>query len=461
MSRLRRYLFNRSNIFVIFLVLVFSANIYLSIRSSPQVLGQRQTILRTESIVKDSFNNYRITFSDSGGYWLTNNYKGPQLKLGVEIQAEVKYIDFDEQNKFTLYNLSKGYKGNIEILSIFGVKGCDLQCKYIGLVDGVKNGIGKIFLESSCNGERWLTKFLAPKISCQDISSLSKGLLIGNVSFSQESKEVFRKTGINHLVAVSGFQVVLIGSFLEWLFLKFQVSKRSRLIAIILSVIGFLTLVGPEPPILRSVLSIIISFMVILMGRRVPQNKVLIYSALILLTLNPFLIFSISFQLSYLASFALINSFSISVPEAKNSEKVEEISLELPVEEKLIKWSRSISGYLVANISIFLYTLPIIVSLNGYVSIWSILINIILVPMIPIVSLLNIFALIPFVGQFINIFPLAFESILLELLNNEFLNTQPLKLSPFGVSELIVYYFVLIVSNILIKYYIDYREIKD
>jgi competence protein ComEC len=270
-----------------------------------------------------------------------------------------------------------------------------------------------------------------------------------------------RKTGINHIVAVSGFQVVLISSFLEWLFIKGGLTRRYRIILTSISVILFLTLVGPEPPILRSVLSIIISFFVTLIGRKVPQNKVLIYSALILLWYNPFLIFSISFQLSYLATFGLINSFSAPIfPMKQGAGDVIEINVPLLSEEKLLHWSRSISSYIIANISIFLYTLPIIVSLNGYVSIWSILINIVLIPLIPIVSLLNIFALLPIVGGYINIFSLSFESILLQFLASQFLQSEPLRLSIFSKTELFVYYTILITSSTLVKYYFEYREYK-
>jgi competence protein ComEC len=178
-----------------------------------------------------------------------------------------------------------------------------------------------------------------------------------------------------------------------------------------------------------------------MIGRKVPQNKILIYSGLILLWFNPFLIFSISFQLSYLATFALINSFSIPLFTNKKDLKFDQIeNSNTPMigEEKLFEWSNSTSGYVIANLSIFLYTLPIIVMLNGYVSVWSILINMILIPIIPLISLLNIFALIPFVGSFINIFPLIME------------------LSQFNPTEISIYYLILLISNTLLKYYFEY-----
>ncbi|MBC7472092.1 MAG: ComEC/Rec2 family competence protein [candidate division SR1 bacterium] len=462
MARLWRYLFNRSNIFVFVLILFTLVNTYLSIHNNSTVNNQVKTLIRIEESSKDNFNAIRLVISDPTGHWTINNYKGPKLNLGHEIIADIKHSSFDENNKYTNYFLGKGLSGNAEIGYIYSIKVCDFQCRYINFISSTKRFVGDIFLQSACNSERWVTKFFATSVGCLDIANLSKGLLIGDVSFSPNAKELFRKTGINHIVAVSGFQVVLISSFLEWLLIKGRVSRRFRFIIIALFIIVFLTLVGPEPPILRSVLSIVISFMVMMIGRKVPLNKVLIYSALILLWWNPFLLLSISFQLSYLASFALINSFSIPLLFTKSSTDSDLLKNDVMLgEEKLLTWSGSISGYIIANFSIFFYTLPIIVSLNGYVSLWSILINMVLVTVVPLISLLNIFALLPFIGPYINIFPLIMESIILEFLNSHFLNYEPLKLSSFSIIEISVYYFILFTSNILLKYYFDFESSKD
>jgi competence protein ComEC len=377
--------------------------------------------------------------------------------------TDINYSDFKKDDRHNTYFLSKGLKGVATLGSIYAVKSCDLNCKYINLISNTKRVVSDIFLQSACNSERWLTAFFASSLSCLDVSNLSKGLLIGDVNFSPSARELFKKTGINHVVAVSGFQVVLISSFLEWLMIKGRIARKFRFLITAVFVILFLTLVGPQPPILRSVLSIIISFFVLMIGRNVPQNKILIYSGLILLWFNPFLIFSISFQLSYLATFALINSFSIPIFRNKTFSKSEQVqdSAMMTGEDKLLNWSSSISGYIIANLTIFLYTLPIIVLLNGYVSLWSIAINMALIPIIPLISLLNIFALIPFIGSYINIFPLTMESLILQFLNINFLNSEPLRLSQFNTSEVVIYYAILFISNTLLKYYFDFEYKKS
>jgi ComEC/Rec2-related protein len=461
MARLWRYLFNRSNLFVFFLIILTAANIYLSTNSYNILQTTGESLARIEEVTKDSFNITKIVISNKDGYWLIDNYKGVKVNLGYEILADISFDKFKKNERQDKYFLSKGLRGNANISSIYTIKDCDLNCKYINLISNTKRFASDVFLQSACNNEKWVSGFFAKSINCLDIANLSKGLLIGDVSFSPTAKELFRKTGINHIVAVSGFQVVLISSFLEWLMVRVRVSRRYRFIITASFIIIFLTLVGPQPPILRSVLSIIISFFVFLIGRKVPQNKVLIYSGIILLWLNPFLIFSISFQLSYLATFGLINSFSIPLTAIKNIDSKTERRVENSTmigEEKLLKWSDSVSGYLIANLSIFLYTMPIIVLLNGYVSIWSIIINMVLIPIIPMISLLNIFALLPLIGSYINIFPLTMESMILQFLNTNFLNSEPLRLSQFSILELIIYYTILLIANVLLKYYFEYER---
>jgi hypothetical protein len=181
MSRLWRYLFNRSNLFVAFLIILTGVNIILVTRLSNFAESQNKLIVRVEDITKDNFNLTKIILSDQNGYWLVEDYKGSKLNLGYEILVDIKYSKFKNDNKYSTYFLSKGLKGTADIINIYSFKSCDLNCKYINLINNSKRYIGDIFLQSSCNSERWLSKFFANSISCLDIANLSKGLLIGDV----------------------------------------------------------------------------------------------------------------------------------------------------------------------------------------------------------------------------------------------------------------------------------------
>ncbi|NJK70943.1 MAG: hypothetical protein HC932_01615 [Thermales bacterium] len=107
------------------------------------------------------------------------------------------------------------------------------------------------------------------------------------------------------MVAVSGFQVVLLTSFLERILFKLSLPKYLRILLSVFSMLLLILLVGPQPPVLRSVMTLLIIYLALSLGRSVEYIRALIYSAIVLLFINPYYIYSISFQLSFLASFAL------------------------------------------------------------------------------------------------------------------------------------------------------------
>jgi ComEC/Rec2-related protein len=468
MNRFLRYVFNLPNLFIFFLLFLTALNTFISIQDY-HVNNQNLTrTLRVVEIQKDKFSRLNLTLEGNNGRWLIDNYKGESLKLGQEYEAIWSFTTLNSTDKNDLYDLSNGNNGKTALLQMIAKKGCDLYCRYLSFIDNLKYQINDNFLRSSCNTERWLTKFLAPNIACTDISSLSRGLLIGGVTFSPEAKQLFKLSGINHVVAVSGFQVVLIASFLEWLLGNSRLRRNWRIALILIFVFGFVTLVGPQPPIIRSFLSILISSFALLLGRSRPQNRILIYSAIIMLWLNPFIIFSISFQLSFLASFALINSFSIKSAITSTTEKINELVASNAEGVEILnitnltrganKFVFAITSILTTNLSIFLYTLPIIVQLNGFISPLSIIVNIILLPIVPVVSLLNIAALIPYIGGFINIFALSIESIILQGLNSILSANPTFGFGKFTTLETTLYYTILVLANIILKYYFDHKN---
>jgi hypothetical protein len=168
MARLWRYLFNRSNLFVGFLIFFTAVNTYLSTNTGIVLQSQNKSAVRVEEITKDNFNITKIAISDSNGYWLIDNYKGDKINLGFEILADVTYSKFKKDDKHNNYFLSKGFKGNASLITVYGVRNCDLSCKYINLIANTKRIISDIFLQSACNSERWITNFFAKALSCHD-----------------------------------------------------------------------------------------------------------------------------------------------------------------------------------------------------------------------------------------------------------------------------------------------------
>jgi ComEC/Rec2-related protein len=432
-NHLIRYLFNWSNWFVVFLIACTLGQVYFTINSVEQKSEPTFTTFRVLEIEKSSFGTLKTVIeTNQGNYEISSKTPQNSLKKGYEYKGLVSFSQYSTENKKEIYDLSSGIKGEASIDSGMIVKGCDLKCKMIQNLGQTEFYLDRLFSEYSCQKLQWLSKLLAPDIPCNDIGTFSKGLLIGGVHFSDSSKQIIRQSGISHLVAVSGFQVVLLAGFIEWIFLQLRISKLKRFVCTTVVLLAFGALVGFDPPIVRAILMTMITYFALILGRSQPKNNILIYTAIIMLWVNPFYLYSVSFQLSFLATFGLMNGT-------------------LPLENLGTKLA-SLLELLWINLRIFLITLPVILYLNGGFAWYSIPINFVLLPLTPFVSLLDIFSIIPFSGEFIHIFTLGIEALILQTLHDIVQTGGQTAMKPMTTIELILYYIFLVILLVIINY---------
>ncbi len=121
-------------------------------------------------------------------------------------------------------------------------------------------------------------------------------------------KEIFSKAGIMHIMAVSGLHAGIVALLVAWLlfFFKGKLAPIREIVAITsLWVFAFIT--GLAPSVMRSALM----FSFLIAGRLIkrPVNPInsLLASAFVLIIASPSVIFSSSFQLSYMAVFFIIS----------------------------------------------------------------------------------------------------------------------------------------------------------
>ncbi|WP_106791892.1 ComEC/Rec2 family competence protein [Aquimarina sp. Aq78] len=141
--------------------------------------------------------------------------------------------------------------------------------------------------------------------------SIINALLLGQrQDISQDTFDDYRDAGAIHILAVSGLHVgiilLLLNLFLKPLNRYHKNGKIIKLILTILSLWCFAIIAGLSPSVLRAVT--MFSFLAIGMQIR---SKTSIYNSLfislfILICFNPLLLFSVGFQLSYLAVFAIV-----------------------------------------------------------------------------------------------------------------------------------------------------------
>ena len=125
------------------------------------------------------------------------------------------------------------------------------------------------------------------------------GMLIGDTShISDESKLDFQKSGITHLLAVSGSNVAYVVVMTKFLFQKFLGKKISNIITI-LTISIFVLISGASASVVRAGIMAIIIILAEIFARAPNTYATVAVSALLILLYNPFIICDIGFILSF------------------------------------------------------------------------------------------------------------------------------------------------------------------
>jgi competence protein ComEC len=144
----------------------------------------------------------------------------------------------------------------------------------------------------------------------KDELGIAEALLIGYTNdLDKDLVQAYSNTGVVHIIAISGMHLGLIYVMLVWLFGKLPFIRNSKLlqVVLILSCLWlFSLLTGASASVLRSA----VMFSCIAIGKNfVRQSSIynsLAASAFILLCYNPYYLWDVGFQLSYLAVIGIV-----------------------------------------------------------------------------------------------------------------------------------------------------------
>jgi len=152
----------------------------------------------------------------------------------------------------------------------------------------------------------------------EPFGAVIRGMLYGDdgeIPF--QIKTDMRRAGLSHLLAVSGSNVSLFVLGLMNLLIFFILSRIQAAYAATLALVLFTIFVGFDPPIVRAAIMAGVAILGIFIGRPGSTLNALLLAATIMLFLDPRLIFSASFMLSFMATLA------ISVVAPKIAEKLD------------------------------------------------------------------------------------------------------------------------------------------
>ncbi len=139
----------------------------------------------------------------------------------------------------------------------------------------------------------------------QPQAALLSGMVLGvKEDMPAEFKSALRRTSTIHMVVVSGQNLTLLSGFI----LSFvTILGRKKTILVSLGVIFFYAvLTGLQVPVLRAALMVSLASLAQLTNREGQSVRILLITALVMLIYQPNWLFSISFQLSFLATIGVV-----------------------------------------------------------------------------------------------------------------------------------------------------------
>lgn len=213
-------------------------------------------------------------------------------------------------------------------------------------------------------------------------ASLLMGILIGaRKTLPQSVIDNFNTAGVSHVIAISGYNISIIIKSLEYLAKLF--GRRFSFWLSLIIIFGFVIISGASASVIRAAVMGSLLLVAFNIGRQYSITPALFFSALVMLIINPKILFwDIGFQLSFAATFGIVY-FS-------------------PLLDKLTSgWPNpiQIKSILLTTMAAIVSTLPFILFYFGRLSLVAPLVNILILPFVPLTMLLGFLTVLPIVGS--------------------------------------------------------------
>lgn len=203
---------------------------------------------------------------------------------------------------------------------------------------------------------------------------LGKGLLLGiDGALGADIEADFRRTGIIHIVVLSGYNVMLVVAFILFVF-SFFLPFRWRLGCGFVAIVAFALIVGLSATVVRASIMASLVLLADLIGRRYDVLRALLFAGVLMILVNPYiLVYDVGFQLSFMATLGLI----LIVPHFET--RFASVAAK--------RWK--LSDFLFATLATQIAVLPLLMYHIGEVSLIAVVVNVLVLPLVPVAMLLT------------------------------------------------------------------------
>jgi len=238
-------------------------------------------------------------------------------------------------------------------------------------VEIIESGFGNPIISVLLKGKE---KFIdsIEKIIPEPAVGLGSGLLLGvKSSLGEDIETDFRRTGIIHIVVLSGYNVMLVVAFILYFF-SFFLPLRSRMIAGIVAIVCFALVVGLSATVVRASIMAGLVLFAQSYGKQYDVLRGLFLAGLVMIVINPYLlVYDIGFQLSFMATLGLI----LIVPHFES----------LLITKKKVRAKE----FFLATVATQIAVLPLLLYHIGEVSLIAVVVNVLVLPVVPFAMLLT------------------------------------------------------------------------
>lgn len=211
----------------------------------------------------------------------------PFLSMGDIVNTAVN-IDSVSVGKKSLYYLSEDISA---VVSDVG------KCEKIGF-SAFYSAIGSV--------RRYIKKTLTSNLKTPQASTLS-ALLIGERSdFTERFQVAVRQSGLSHVMVVSGMHLAIIIGGITALFRRIGMKRIWQNILFVTAIFLFMALCGFAISVQRAAVTYVLAVIATVINRDNDSVNTLSATVGIIMAFSPYVLFSISFQLSVLATFGII-----------------------------------------------------------------------------------------------------------------------------------------------------------
>lgn len=327
-------------------------------------------VISDEPLVKDFTKTFTVKVKRING----DDIEGDNLDINIRIQTE-RYLDYEYgQNILLKGKLSQpfNFKSNggrtFDYINFLLKDGIYFEMKKpeIEILESVSgNVVSRTLFKIKQKFLRNIKRVLG-----EPHAALAGGLVVGEKSaLGKDLLEDFRLVGLIHIIVLSGYNITIIGDSIMKI-----LSFLPRTLGIVtggFGIVAFGILVGGGATVVRSCIMAVIALSASLFRKDYNAGKALFVAGALMLIQNPLiLLYDPSFQLSFLATMGLI-------------------LLSSPIENKLkfITERLGMRSLIASTFATQIFVSPFILHMMGQLSLIGVIVNILVLPIIPLTML--------------------------------------------------------------------------